>query len=262
MSIPFRMELENAALAGERRGGQGIPLVLIHGFGGSRHDWQPLAAALPQSLPLITYDQRGFGDSTGTPGIAFSHSDDLLALLDRLGIEQADLCGLSQGGAIALHFALDHPDRVRRLVLISPGMTGWPWSDEWIERWKQVSRTARAGDMDKARDLWWQHPFFEPVRKSHAASLLRASIDAFRGQQWIQDDQRREGPDADRLTALGAPTLLLSGSLDMRDFHLIADQIESAGQNVTRIDHAGAGHLLNLEIPAVIAQEITHFLDR
>jgi 2-succinyl-6-hydroxy-2,4-cyclohexadiene-1-carboxylate synthase len=249
MTAPFRIRLDNATLVGERREGTGVPLVLAHGFGGSRHDWQPVIAALPEDLPLITYDQRGFGDSTGEPGIAFSHCEDLLALLDHLGIGQVDLCGMSQGGAMALNFALTHPERVRKLVLVSPGMVGWSWSDEWIARWKQVGRAARAGDMDTAREIWWQHPFFTSTRESEAAPLLRASIDAFHGQQWVQDDQRRELPDVDRLTDLATPTLLLTGGLDVADFRLIAELIDGAGQNMTI-----------LEIPGTIAGEIASFL--
>ncbi len=260
MTAPFRIDLDSAALVGERRDGTGIPLVLAHGFGGSRHDWQPLIAALPADLPLIAYDQRGFGDSTGEPGVPFSHTEDLLTLINRLGIAQIDLCGMSQGGAMALNFALSHPERVRRLVLVSPGMVGWSWSDDWVDKWKQVGRLARSGDMGAARDLWWQHPFFETTRNSSAAPLLRASIDAFHGQQWVKDDQRRELPDIDRLTELASPTLLLSGALDVPDFRLIAELIEGAGQNVTRIDHADAGHMLILEIPDTIAGEVAQFL--
>lgn len=99
MTQEFSIETGGATLSGYRREGTGTPLVLVHGFGGSRHDWEPIVAALPADLPLIAYDQRGFGDSTGAPGVPFSHSDDLLALLDTLGIARADLCGLSLGGA-------------------------------------------------------------------------------------------------------------------------------------------------------------------
>lgn len=247
-------------LCGLRRDGLGTPLVLVHGFGGSQHDWAPVMGALPADIRLIAYDLRGFGDSSGDPGIAFSHADDLLALLDRLEIAQADICGLSLGGATALNFALNHPERVRRLVLISPLMVGWSWSAEWIERWKQIGRAARAGDLQAARDLWWQHPLFAPTRESAGAPLLRAAIDGFHGHQWVQDDQRAELPEIDRLTELTAPTLLLTGSRDTEDFRLIADLIAGAGQNVARIDHADAGHLLNLEIPGVIAGEIADFL--
>lgn len=260
MVAPFHIDLPHAALAGDRRAGEGMPLVLVHGFGGSRHDWEPLIAALPSELPLITYDQRGFGDSTGEPGITFSHADDLLALLDALNIPKADLCGMSLGGATVLNFALNHPDRVRKLVLISPLMVGWSWTQDWIDRWKQIGRAARAGDMDIARDLWWRHPLFETTRAGPAAPMLRESIAAFHGHQWVQDDHQPELPEVDRLTELTVPTLLLTGALDTEDFRLIAELIAGAGQDVTRIYHTGAGHMLNFEIPGTIAGEITRFL--
>jgi 2-succinyl-6-hydroxy-2,4-cyclohexadiene-1-carboxylate synthase len=210
---------------------------------------------------LIAYDARGFGASSAEPGTAFSHADDLLALLDALGIERANLCGLSMGGGNALHFALDHPERTARLVLVSPLMLGWSWTGEWIDRWKAMGRAARADDMAAARDLWWNHPLFASTRKiPEAAAHLKASIEAFPGTQWVRDDQRSELPDVDRLTALSAPTLLLTGTRDTEDFRLIADLIAGAGQAVTRIDHAGAGHLLNLEIPDTLAREIEAFL--
>lgn len=256
----FTIDLPGASLVGEHRPGSGTPLVLVHGFGGSRRDWEPLIAALPPEIDLVTIDQRGFGDSVGEPGIAFSHADDLLALLDARGIARADLCGMSLGGATALNFTLSHPDRVRRLVLVSPLMVGWSWTSDWIERWKQIGRAARAEDMTTARELWWQHPLFETTRKSVAADRLKSSINAFHGRQWVQDDQRPELPDVDRLADHATPTLLLTGKRDTEDFRLIADAIAVAGQDVTRVDLADAGHMLNLEIPDVIAGEIASFV--
>lgn len=257
---PFSIDLPDARIAGHRRDGDGVPLVLVHGFGGSKEDWAPLVAALPSTLPVVAIDQRGFGDSTGEAGAPFSHADDLLAVLDALGIAVANLCGMSLGGATVLHAALDAPDRVDRLVLVSPLMVGWSWSTDWIERWKAIGRAARAGDMATARDLWWQHPLFDTTRAGDAAPILRAGIDAFHGRQWVQDDQRAELPEVDRLAALATPTLLLTGAQDLPDFRLIADLIAGAGREVTRIDHAGAAHMLNLEIPEVIAGEIASFL--
>ncbi|QSR18064.1 alpha/beta fold hydrolase [Novosphingobium sp. KA1] len=261
----FRVELPGGTLVGVRREGSGqkseTPLVLAHGFGGSRRDWDAVIAALPADLPLIAYDARGFGASPAEPGAAFSHADDLLALLDALEVERADLSGLSMGGGNVLHFALDHPQRVRRLVLVSPLMLGWSWSTDWIERWKAMGRAARSGDMAHARELWWNHPLFASTRDiPEAAAHLKASIAAFPGSQWVQDDQRPEQPDVDRLTALSVPTLLLTGTRDTEDFRLIANLIASAGQDVARIDHAGSGHLLNLEMPGVVAGEIEAFL--
>ncbi|AIT81530.1 alpha/beta fold hydrolase [Novosphingobium pentaromativorans] len=257
---PFTVEARGAALRGVRRDGEGVPLVLIHGFGASHRDWQDLIDELPPELALIAYDQRGFGDSPAPTDAAYSHGEDLLALLDALELERVDLCGMSLGGATALNFALDHPDRVRRLILVSPLMVGWSWSSEWIERWKQIGRAARSGDMAGARALWWQHPLFESTRASAAAPVLKASIEAFHGQQWVQDNQRHAPPDLDRLDKLAMPTLLLTGGLDTEDFRRIGDAIASCGTGATRIDYADAGHMLNFEIPGRIARDIADFL--
>lgn len=261
MTTPLRIPVDGAVLAGERREGAGTPLVLLHGFGGSRRDWDLLVAALPATRPLITYDLRGFGASEPGSG-PYSHADDLLALLDALDITEADVCGLSLGGATALAFALDHPARVRRLVLVSPLMAGWTWTTEWIERWKAIGRAARAGNMAQARDLWWSHPLFDAVRDSPAADTMRAAIEAFPGRQWIIDEQRPTLPDSARLGELAVPTLLLTGTRDTADFRMIGDAIATMGQAVTRVDHEGAGHMLNLEVPGPVASEIEEFLRR
>lgn len=258
----FSITVEDATLVGERREGEGMPLVLIHGFGGSRRDWDGVVAALPADLPLIAYDQRGFGESIAEPQAPYSYTEDLAALLDALDLPRADLCGLSLGGATALNFTLDQPQRVGRLVLVSPLMAGWSWTEDWIERWKQIGRAARAGDIVAARDLWWRHPLFETTRAGPGAGQLRAAIDGFHGRQWAEDHQKPALPDIDRLTGLAAPTLLLTGAHDTADFRLIADLVAGAGQQVTRIDHADAGHLLNLEIPDVLGGEIARFVAR
>lgn len=233
--------------------------MLVHGFGGSRRDWDPLVAGLAPDRALIAYDQRGFGASEAAGG-PYSHAEDLFALLDALDIAEADLCGMSLGGATALNFAMDHPERVRRLVLVSPLMVGWTWTNDWIERWKAIGRAARAGDMTQARGLWWSHPLFDALRETSAAAVMRASIESFHGRQWVLDEQRPALPDSERLGDLSVPTLLLTGARDTADFRMIGDAIAAMGRAVTRIDHEGAGHMLNLEIPEVMAGEIERFL--
>ena len=257
----FTVAVEGALLSGERRGPESsAPLVLVHGMAGQRHDWDRLIAALPAELPLIRYDLRGFGASEAQDGRTYSHADDLLALLDAQGIARAPLLGLSMGGGVALHFALDHPDRVSRLALISPALVGWEWSDAWKALWHGVLQPARDGDVALARERWWQHPMFALARQSEAATDLRAAIDAYHGRQWVRDSQRDELPDVDRLHALVPPTLLLTGAHDVADMRLIADVIEAAAPDVTRIDHPGAGHMLHLERPREVANAVARFL--
>jgi len=101
----------------------GSPVVLIHGGGLDSRMWNESFHALARSYRVVRYDVRGFGRSA-PPTAPFSHVDDLARVLDRAGIDSAALVGLSLGGAIALNFALVHPDRVDRLLLIGPAVPG------------------------------------------------------------------------------------------------------------------------------------------
>lgn len=255
MTGAFTVDVEGATLAGERHGADASPLVLLHGMAGERGDWDRLVAELPADYPIVRYDLRGFGLSDSDDR-EYSHSDDLLALFDTLGIDRAPVLGLSMGGGVALNFALSHPDRVSRLILISPAIVGWEWSTEWRGLWREVSRAARDGNLALAQERWFQHPMFAVLRESEAADELRHAIDAYHGRQWIRDPQRMELPDVDRLHTLAMPTLLLSGERDVADMRLIADVIEGAAPDVRRIDFAGAGHMLHIERPKEVVAAI------
>ena len=235
--------------------------LFVHGFGGDLHFWDSLWAALGGKLQGLRYDLRGFGRSLTDSDEPFSHSEDLLAILDALAIEQCDLVGLSMGGAVALNFALNHPQRVRRLVLISPGLVAWEWSDEWKALWRPIFARARDGDMDGARELWWQHPLFATTRGSDSAQILYDSVQRYSGAQWIRDNERQELPDIDRLQALQVPTLLLTGGRDMQEFRLMADAIESCAPNIQRVDFPDLGHLVCLEDAPACAAQILRFLN-
>lgn len=259
MSGAFTVAVEGAVISGETDGA-GSPLIFVHGMAGERHDWDRLVAALPAELATLRYDLRGFGRSAAQDAAEFSHSDDLLAVMDARGIDRTTLVGLSMGGGIALNFALSHPERVLRLVLISPAMTGWEWSDEWKALWRGVADAARAGDLALARQRWFDHPMFVVLREDPAlASELRRSIDGYHGRQWIRDRQRDELPDIDRLRTLAMPCMLLTGECDVADLRLIADVLEATAPDVRRIDYAGAGHMLHVERTAEVAAAMRDF---
>ncbi|MCE7798556.1 alpha/beta hydrolase [Sphingobium sufflavum] len=254
--------LPDATLVSDVRGDNPDTLFL-HGFGGSRSDWDPVWTHLDPALSILRHDLRGFGQSDAHGDTPFSHADDLLALLDAQDIARANLVGISMGGGIALQFALDHPDRVRRLILISPGLMGWDWSDDWRIQWRAMTSLAREGDWDGARQLWFDHPLFVTTRaKPQASAWLSASIARYSGAEWIADHQRPVLPDVERLHLLATPTLLLTGEHDLPDFRLIADLIMGSAPHVERIDLTGFGHMLTLETPAACAQAITSFLAR
>lgn len=103
------------------RAGQGTDLVLIHGLGGSLHDWDVCAADLSRYHRLLRWDVRGFGESDKPPGPYSPQlfARDLAGLLSTCGLTRAHVAGISMGGVIAQRLALDFPEFVRSLTLIS-----------------------------------------------------------------------------------------------------------------------------------------------
>lgn len=234
--------------------------VFLHGFGGDLHTWDGVWSVLGENLPALRYDLRGFGQTLCESEASFNHAADLLALLDAAEIRQCDLIGVSMGGGVALNFALDHPERIRNLVLVSPALVAWEWSEGWREWWRPIVERARAGKMDEARRLWWRHPLFATTRKSRARQALYDSIMRFSGSQWVHDNHEMVPPDVERLHLLRTRTLLLTGGRDLEDFRLIADLIEASVPDVERVDLPACGHMLHLEEPVVCADRILTFV--
>ena len=100
--------------------GEGPPPVLMHGFSTGLFVWEPVIGRLARNFQVFRYDHRGHGDSGKPPGPwkIQDFSDDLEALLNYLGLERVDLAGHSMGGRTALLFALQHGERLNRLILV------------------------------------------------------------------------------------------------------------------------------------------------
>ncbi|MFD3459077.1 alpha/beta fold hydrolase [Nocardia fluminea] len=243
--------------------GEGSPHVLVPGAGGDHSTWDPMWPQLTATHHCVRYDLRGCGASVDRTTAGFRHADDLAALLDGLGISRTALTGVSMGGRIAVDFALSYPDRVDRLVLISPGLADWDWSDTWRAHWLELSRTARSGDLERTRDMWFHHPLFATARRDPAMTArLWATIAADTCRVWVDAD--REIPPArphiEALPYLTMPVLLITGADDVQDFRVIAEIITAMVPDVRRLDLPNTGHLAHLERPAATAAEIRSFL--
>jgi len=243
-----------------RQRGSNPRAVFLHGFGDDLHTWDSVWEVLGDGVPALRYDLRGFGRSACRENMPYNHADDLSVVLDATSMGRCDLIGVSMGGSIALNFTLDHPERVRSLTLISPGLIGWEWSDAWLERWGHIVDAARSGVMDEAKRLWWEHPLFGPTRASAAGPALFESIMRYSGAQWISDCHVHMLPDVERLHLLGTRTLLLTGGRDLDDFRLIADLIEVNASELERTADPARGHLIHLEDPVGCASKIKSFL--
>lgn len=102
--------------------GDGLPLLLVHGFTGSSLDWTDVVEPLARDRQVITFDHRGHGESPNTDDTATYTFDqlvtDMSGLVDGLGLDRFDLLGHSMGGVVAMRYVLKHPERVRSLVLM------------------------------------------------------------------------------------------------------------------------------------------------
>src|SRR3954469_17812200 len=114
--------------------GEGPPVLLLHGLGATKASFLPTVAALAPRFRTIAIDLPGFGDSTKPLRASYDakfFARSVVAVLDALELERADVIGNSMGGRVALEVGLRHGDRARRLVLLAPSLAwlrGRPWA--------------------------------------------------------------------------------------------------------------------------------------
>jgi 3-oxoadipate enol-lactonase len=145
----------------EFRGKRGSPAIAFTGsLGTDLTMWQPQALALGPHFCTLRYDLRGHGGSPVPPG-PYAIADlgsDLVALLDRRGIERASLCGLSIGGMVSMWVAAHAPERVQRLVLCCTSAQLGP-RESWLER-AAIVRSEGVGAVADAVLARWFTPGF------------------------------------------------------------------------------------------------------
>lgn len=264
-----RLDVRGATYNVERRG-RGAPLLLLHGFTGASSSWVPLMERLEERFDLIAPDLLGHGatdapDDPARYGAAESAAD-LLALLDRLGVDRFGLLGYSMGGRIALHLALAAGPRLERLILES----ATAGIEDPAERASRVAAdTAMADDLERdgvaafvAR--WERAPIFasqaalDPAaRANRRAQRLRHSA---RG---LANSLRGVGAGAapplwSRLREIAGPTLVVAGALDEKYVALARRLAESLPDAHLKIA-PDAGHNVHLERPGWFADAATEF---
>lgn len=156
--VPFGVDRgDGLTLSAERRGA-GTPIVLAHGLTATRRNVvQGSRHLLGRGCELIGYDARGHGESSPAPGPdAYEYSDlagDLAAVLDAAGLERAVIAGSSMGAATAVRFALENPDRVSALALITPAYRGpGQLGPDALAHWDRLSAALAAEDIERFVD--------------------------------------------------------------------------------------------------------------
>lgn len=241
----------------ERTGG-GPPLVLAHGFTQTGRCWGDFGDALAARHRLVRVDLPGHGGSAAVRA-DLPASGDLLAAAG--GDAPFDLLGYSLGARVALHAALRHPDRVRRLVLVG-GTAGI--EDPVARAARRARDDALADDLERSGDLegflrrWLAAPMFARLRAPALAERLR-NTPAGLGSSLRLAGTGTQQPLWDTLPGLDVPVLVVAGAADVR-FAAIGARMARALPHAACSLVPGAGHAAHLEQPVLAAAIVGRFL--
>ena len=230
--------------------GDGPPLVLLHHATASSRDWRKLVAPLAESSQVLTYDRPGFGRSSWLESWPFNYHTqdmaDLIALLDRLNLDQVSLMGHSDGATVALLAAAIHPQRVASVVAEAPHV---------------AVETPRCPDAVRAF-----------VRQFDATPALQAAIARDHGDRaadvvnrwaarWLDPDFWRWNA-AGELDRIQCPVLVVHGADDpffsVKHSEMICRRISDAQLTVV----PGAGHVPHQEMPQEFLAAVLPFLSQ
>lgn len=257
--MPFA-DVNGQRLRYEDSGGDGPAVVLSHGFLMDREMFAPQVPALAPEYRVITWDERGFGETEfdGKPFTYWDSAEDCLGLLDHLGIDRAVLGGMSQGGFLSMRAALSAPERVRALVLIDT-QSGLE-DPERLPAYRQMQEIwLREGPVEQLTEavanLIIGDPELNEVWIAKWRQLPRESLRAPGDCLFDRDDI------TDRLGEISCPAIVFHGTVDLSIEMERAEQL-CAGlpgcTGVVRIE--GAPHASNLTHPDQVNGPLLEFL--
>jgi 3-oxoadipate enol-lactonase len=241
-------------------------LVLVQGLGFDRSGWDPVVGGLGRRFRLLLLDNRGIGDSDAPPGpyTVAQLAHDVTVVLDTAGIDAAHFAGASLGGMIVQEFAIRHPQRVRRLVLV--GTTpGWPLGYPLPEPTARLLVGNRYRSAEQTMRRYVENALAptaiarQPELVDRLVAHQRAHLPDPSG--WRAQAAAGAGwAGYGRQANIHAETLVLQGTadrvVDPRNARLLADRIPNAQLELL----PDTGHLLFWEVPRRFVDIVTAFL--
>ncbi len=241
--------------------GEGDAVVLIHSGIADRRMWEPQWQPLAERFRVVRPDLRGYGNTPLPPG-PYSNVDDVLRLLDVLGIERASFVGSSYGGRVTLDLVMQRPDVVSKLVLIATGVREWEWTERTKAAWTAEGEAWERGDLDavtEANVQTWLSPDAPAEVRDLVRTMQRHAVEVQYAAEQADEPPGPETPVELHPSRIDARTLVIAGLQDLPDFvqiaHMLAREIPHA--TLVEIDSA---HLPNLERPEETTKLLLDFL--
>ncbi|TDC78398.1 alpha/beta fold hydrolase [Micromonospora sp. KC606] len=262
-----KIDINGASLAYDDLG-SGSTVVLLHAGIADRRMWRGQLPALAERHRVVALDLRGYGDSA-LPPEPFAHHDDVVGLLDALGVERAALVGCSFGGAVAVDTALAHPERVSALALLGTAVSGNEWSEETEDLWERLVGEVDPEDLTASAAgevrFWVVGPSrapgdVDPELVAFAEEMDHRALASELALSAVEIEEL-DPPAIDRLGELRLPVLVTAGADDVRDIARLADRIAAEVPGAVRLpDVPDAAHLLPLERPEAVNAALLNFL--
>jgi pimeloyl-ACP methyl ester carboxylesterase len=252
----------------------GVPLLLLHGGAVDSRSWHPQLGAFPERRVLAP-DARGHGGSSDAEA-PYRLVDDVLALLDALGIERVVAAGVSMGGGTAVDLALEAPERIAGLVVSGTGTSKPEFTDPWALAAFADWRAAEQGSDAEAWIAVLQRFTAGPHRTREQVDPLVWELvdsmarDTLAGHLRLDPDGRPLPPIPptpvtdtwERLDGITVPVLAISGALDGDDHRAMGERLaRSVGGPARHVEIAGAAHYPNLEAPDAFTAQLRRLLD-
>lgn len=240
--------------------GTGPPLLLIQGLGYARWGWEPIVGPLSASYQVITFDNRGIGDSDTPPGPydTTTMAADAIAVLDAVGVERAHVMGASLGGMIAQMVALEYPSRVDRMVLACTtpgGADAYPQP----EVTRRLFREGAAMPREEAVRRFTENALATPGPVEGILAQRLSRPQDLSAWAWQAGAGQRHNAYA-KLGRITAPTMVLHGTadnvIDVRNASLLAERIPGARLELL----PELGHLFFWDDPNLTVALVENFL--
>ena len=255
------LDVSGRAIRYLKRGEEGVPVILIHGFGGDLNNWLFNHERIAAKHVVYALDLPGHGGSTKDvgDGTLDTLADVLLGFLEALEIAKVHLVGHSMGGAIALTFALAHPKRTASLTLIGSTSLGSEIDGAYIQGFIAAQRRK---DMKPQLEKLFRdpslvtRPLVEDVLKFKRIDGVQAALSTIANQSFPGGAQ--SVLLRDRLGDLSLPVLVVWGE---KDQIIPSSHAQGLPRNVRAEIIPDAGHMVQMEVPAEVNRLIHTVID-
>ena len=237
-----------------RTTGEGFPIIFAHGGYLDLEMWDPQVEAFKNSNQIIRFSDLGHGKTirSDTSTLGYEIINELTI---RYPHEKFVLVGLSWGAMLCVDFALNYPQKVKKLILVSPGLNGWPYFKDSLasKNYKLRQNAIANSDTLKAAKLFHQNWVIGPRRTEGELDkdFYSESLDMIvrnKSRHWQEDWSDLDTIVArTRLEHIKVPTYIIVGKHDAEDILLIAEEYHSRIENSKKIEVDNVAHLLTME---------------